>query len=81
MGGHLHCKQISNFQVSYCSIFKLPRWDGLVAEAMWFGCGGYVVWLWRLCGRVAEAMWWVTIQIIMPLCGPILQAETFQIFS
>ena len=29
----------------------------MVAEAMWFGCGGYVVWLRRLCGVVAEAMW------------------------
>ena len=31
----------------------------MVVEAMWCGCGGYVVWLRRQCGAVAEAMWWV----------------------
>ena len=35
----------------------LRRLCRLVAEAMWFGCGGYVVWLRRLCGLVVEAMW------------------------
>ena len=48
-----------------------------VAEAMWWGvgCGGYVVggWLRRLCGG--------SLQIIMPLCGSILQAGTCQILS
>ena len=34
----------------------------MVAEAMWFGCGGYVDRLRRLCASVAEAMWWGKIE-------------------
>jgi hypothetical protein len=49
--------------------------------SVWFG----PTWLPRRSmiptSAMAQVGWWVTILIIMPLCGPILQAETFNTFS
>ena len=55
-------------------VVGLRQLCGRVAPAMWTGCAGYVVGLRRLCGGWVGG--WVTIRIIMPLCGPILQAES-----